>query len=319
MRCQLCGYIMSDLDEECKRCHGKGATTFPNPQVNTPVTLPPVQSTAPVSAQSASDVAPSQSTGGLNAMQLAGAALLLLGGLAAFYFFFIFDTTVEVPSTEFMGTEIGGGRIMNIGLMADRQNGIMLSIGSAVVGSILFALGHLQGGKAVISSKASLRLFVSATIFVFAACVGAVVIKGAPVISAASARITSENRLKMLALAIKRSQNEHDVKEGALMPTMTSPEAMQADLKPFLNKDSVGGEEIFFEAFTGEPFQPNPWLSKKDDYLLIPDDYKRAWTVMVYEKSPSDNHTRVCAFVDGHVKRISESDWPTLKTSSNIP
>jgi hypothetical protein len=58
--------------------------------------------------------------------------LLLLGGLAvSAYFFLAFDTSVES----------GMGRINNLGLMADRQNGIILGIGLSVVGTIMLVIG----------------------------------------------------------------------------------------------------------------------------------------------------------------------------------
>jgi hypothetical protein len=70
---------------------------------------------------------------------------MLLGGvLAACYFLFLFDTSVAVPTTEFMGVSVGGGRVNNIGLMADRQNGIIFSLGIAVLGMFLMFLGRSQ-------------------------------------------------------------------------------------------------------------------------------------------------------------------------------
>lgn len=68
--------------------------------------------------------------------------ILMIGGglLYATYFFLFFDTSVEVPVREFMGTQFGGGRVNNLGLMADRQNGITMGMGAAILGAILFAV-----------------------------------------------------------------------------------------------------------------------------------------------------------------------------------
>lgn len=64
--------------------------------------------------------------------------LLLLGGIiGAFYFFVIFDTTVDVPSTSFMGESIGGGSVNNLGLMSEQQNGIIISVGAAILGVLM--------------------------------------------------------------------------------------------------------------------------------------------------------------------------------------
>jgi hypothetical protein len=59
-------------------------------------------------------------------------ALFIMAGLAiGAYFFLAFDTSVES----------GAGRVVNLGLMADRQNGIIVGIGLAIVGAITLALG----------------------------------------------------------------------------------------------------------------------------------------------------------------------------------
>lgn len=58
--------------------------------------------------------------------------LLLIGGLAVTgYFFLGYDTSVES----------GIGRVNNLGLMADRQNGIIIGIGLAVIGTIMLVIG----------------------------------------------------------------------------------------------------------------------------------------------------------------------------------
>jgi hypothetical protein len=64
--------------------------------------------------------------------------LLLIGGLVVgVYFLMFFDTSVAVPQQEIFGEVIGGGRVNNIGLMNDRQNGINLGFGAFVVGLVL--------------------------------------------------------------------------------------------------------------------------------------------------------------------------------------
>jgi hypothetical protein len=72
-----------------------------------------------------------QPSGGSSGLRTIG-ILLLLGGLAvAAYFFLAFGTSVES----------GIGRVNNLGLMADRQNGIILGIGLGVVGTIMVVNG----------------------------------------------------------------------------------------------------------------------------------------------------------------------------------
>jgi hypothetical protein len=66
-----------------------------------------------------------------------GAVLALAGVAALVYFFMMFDTSVQVPMQEFFGSTIGGGRVNNLGLMQDRQNGILVGGLALLVGVIL--------------------------------------------------------------------------------------------------------------------------------------------------------------------------------------
>jgi len=74
---------------------------------------------------------PPSQPGGSSGLRTVG-ILLLLGGLAiAAYFFLALDTSVES----------GIGRVNNLGLMADRQNGLIIGIGLSVVGTIMLVIG----------------------------------------------------------------------------------------------------------------------------------------------------------------------------------
>lgn len=75
---------------------------------------------------------PTQSTDrGLSSLQRIGVLLLIGGLIVTGYFFLAFDTSVES----------GIGRVNNLGLMADRQNGIIIGIGLGIVGTIMLAIG----------------------------------------------------------------------------------------------------------------------------------------------------------------------------------
>lgn len=75
--------------------------------------------------------------------------LMLLGGIAGtVYFFGFFNTAVTTEPVSFMGQSIGGGQqVNNLGLMADRQNGLIVSIGSAILGTIFLIAGHSMTEK----------------------------------------------------------------------------------------------------------------------------------------------------------------------------
>ncbi len=69
--------------------------------------------------------------------------ILVIGGLiCGIYFLAFFDTSVEVPSQEIFGQTIGGGRVNNLGLMQDRQNGIYLGFGATIVGLAIGFFGE---------------------------------------------------------------------------------------------------------------------------------------------------------------------------------
>ena len=72
---------------------------------------------------------------GSSASRLFGTLFIIAGLAVAAYFFFAYDTSVES----------GVGRVVNLGLMADRQNGIIVGIGLAIVGAITYAIGSRSG------------------------------------------------------------------------------------------------------------------------------------------------------------------------------
>jgi ssDNA-binding Zn-finger/Zn-ribbon topoisomerase 1 len=73
-------------------------------------------------------------------------ALLLLGGLLAVIAFYNMDTTVEVPKTEILGHSIGGGRTHNLGLMQERQIGLLVSLAVTAAGFLSLIVGGVLAG-----------------------------------------------------------------------------------------------------------------------------------------------------------------------------
>jgi hypothetical protein len=74
--------------------------------------------------------------------RVVGALLFVFGAGAAVYYFQFFDPSVEVPTVSLMGQSFGGGRVNNLGLMQDRQNGLMLGALAAVAGLALLLYGQ---------------------------------------------------------------------------------------------------------------------------------------------------------------------------------
>jgi len=84
-------------------------------------------------------------TAGQHAAGIIGLLLVVCGLGAAVYFFLFFDTSVQVPVTDLgNGLTVGGGRVNNLGLMGDRQNGIIVGFGFAVVGGVLMYIGRTR-------------------------------------------------------------------------------------------------------------------------------------------------------------------------------
>lgn len=74
-----------------------------------------------------------------------GLFLVVIGLIAVVYYFAFFDTSVAVESVDLgNGTSIGGGRVNNIGLLADRQNGIIVGFGMAAAGGVLMYIGRMR-------------------------------------------------------------------------------------------------------------------------------------------------------------------------------
>lgn len=82
-----------------------------------------------------------------------GALILTAGFVGMIYFFAVFDTSVQVPTTEILGRSIGGGRVNNIGLMNDRQNGLIMSGIVAIIGTILFVMQPARKREAANSEQ----------------------------------------------------------------------------------------------------------------------------------------------------------------------
>ena len=80
-------------------------------------------------------------------LQPIGLLLCALGLMGAFGFFVAFNTSVEVPTTVVGGQTIGGGRVENLGLMSQRQNGIIISSVVAVIGFVAFMVGLVGAGN----------------------------------------------------------------------------------------------------------------------------------------------------------------------------
>lgn len=93
-------------------------------------------------------------TDGQKVAAFAGLFLLVCGFICAVYFFAFFDTSVAVPTVNVGGTAFGGGRVNNLGLMQDRQNGIIFGFGVAIAGGVLMYIGRKRSPAPAVSQPA---------------------------------------------------------------------------------------------------------------------------------------------------------------------
>lgn len=314
MICPKCSYLMQAHEVECPRCAKLAATPS--------AAVAPVQTSAP----SMNPV----SAGTTGIMGIIGIILLAFGVLGACFFFFIFNTTVQVPTFEILGTTAGGGYVNNLGLMADRQNGILFSFGIMILGCFLMFMDRSNPGTQPVDQKTKTIVIGSATGLGVLALIfmGILSIRGNNVqnslnnsaLAAAASSPTTElirkadsSNLKVLSLAIY----EYTDNNGDVMPDMTNADSFKTAITPVLNEATHNGEnidDIFLQEGTKEPYQPNSALSKINE-TKITDPQS---IVELYQKTPYSDMTRNVAFCDGHVKLIDENTWTTLKQQSGI-
>lgn len=117
---------------------------------------------------------------------------------------------------------------------------------------------------------------------------------------------TSLSNLKQIGLAMNMYIQDYDEK----LPPMKSAAIAKKVLFPYIKSEAV-----FQQPQTHQPYLPNTSLSGRS---LASFD-SPATMVVYYEAGPAPDETRGVVFLDGHAKRIRESEWPALKAASHVP
>jgi prepilin-type processing-associated H-X9-DG protein len=115
----------------------------------------------------------------------------------------------------------------------------------------------------------------------------------------------SLSRLHQLAKALTAYEWDHDEQLPPLWDAATAKKA----LLPY-----VRGGSALVHPQTGEPYQPNPTLSRQS-LASTAEPWKMA---VFWEARPGADGTRGVVFVDGHVRRVPEAEWPEIRRASKI-
>jgi hypothetical protein len=118
--CDKCGATLPPSVSACTQCGSPASPSHLTP------------SAAPVSAFSSAPSRPE-----VNGLAIIGGFLLLVGVCASVYFAFFFAANVQIPTQEIVGQPYGDHQGAALNLVAQRNTGILVGIGTAIVGLVI--------------------------------------------------------------------------------------------------------------------------------------------------------------------------------------
>lgn len=138
----------------------------------------------------------------------------------------------------------------------------------------------------------------------------------------AAADAQSMTNLRLLGLALAQYAQDYDEKLPPMRSAHSQQQMREARLNPpqtatvqYLLQPYARSIEIFRHPGTKRIYRPNPFLSRKS--LAAIDN--PAQMVTFYEAVPSADGRRAVLYLDGHVNRVAETDWPRIRQASRIP
>lgn len=118
---------------------------------------------------------------------------------------------------------------------------------------------------------------------------------------------SSLSNLKTLGLALLMYCDDYD---EVLPKAMGKPDALQKALLPYAKND-----ELFKNPMDDSPYMSNAILAgKKIAHITNPSQM-----ATIFESTPAPDGKRGVVFLDGHAKRLTESEWASVKKTSKIP
>ena len=118
-------------------------------------------------------------------------------------------------------------------------------------------------------------------------------------------RTQSLSRLRMLMVGIMQWSQENN----EMLPAMQSSAALKKAIYPYIKDNAT-----FSQPGTNQPYIPNVALSGKSLEKIA----STSTIAAIYEAKPDISGYRAVAFADGHVKRVTESEWTKIKKVSKI-
>ena len=114
---------------------------------------------------------------------------------------------------------------------------------------------------------------------------------------------------------MRPAASEQDVRQaipvspGGSLWIVTKTTPVQALLYPY-----VKSMDVFLHPRTRQPYVPNPSLSYKN----LTSIERPAEIAAFYEATPGKDGRRAVAYVDGHVVRVTESEWQRIRRESKV-
>ena len=112
--------------------------------------------------------------------------------------------------------------------------------------------------------------------------------------------------LRQLALAFQMYAQDND----GQYPPFTTPDEMKAALLPYLG----GAEWMFIDPVAETPFQPNLWLSRKHEKVVV----NPTKMVVIFQEAAGADGLRGVAFADGHAEFVDAQEWEQCQQASGI-